>query len=137
MKKVLIGVLALVMILGMVLGLVGCSSSNEAETSSNEAEKYIGEWYGSKIETESNTITFSDYASIVKMELIAEFKSDETYVLHYYVNGEEGEEYPQTGTYTVENGKLILSDEGTGEIVNDELILSFDNGQVKQYFSRQ
>lgn len=125
MKRILIGILALV----MVLGLVGCASSNEAE-------KYIGEWQCYKLETNSNTIVFSDYEAIIKMELTAEFANDGTYIIHYYVNGEEGDQYPQSGTYSVENEVIKLSDDGIGEIVNNELILSFDNGQVKQYFSK-
>lgn len=125
MKRILIGILALV----MVLGVVGCSSSNEAE-------KYIGEWQCYKLETNSKTIVFSDYEAIIKMELTAEFANDGTYIIHYYVNGEEGAQYPQSGTYSVENGVIKLSDDGIGEIVNNELILSFDNGQVKQYFSK-
>ena len=121
MKKVLIGILVLI----MVFAMVGCG---------NSAEEYIGEWDAYKIETDSESVVFSDYYNVVILQLTAEFKNDGTYVFHYYVNGEEGEKYPQMGTYTIENGKIKLSDDGYGEINKDELILYFDNGQVKQYF---
>lgn len=92
----------------MVLGLVRCSSSNK---------EYVGEWQCYKIETDSDTLIFSEYEAIVKLELTAEFANDGTYVLHYYINGEEGEKYPQSGTYTVENGEIKLSEKGDNKNV--------------------
>ncbi|MBR3032220.1 MAG: hypothetical protein IKH92_04285 [Clostridiales bacterium] len=104
---------------------------------SKAAEKYIGVWYGYKVSTDKNDIVFEDYAALVKMELTAEFTSDGKYTLHYYINGEEGEEYPQKGSYSIEDDKIkLIEDEGVGEIVNGELVISFDGegGAVRQYF---
>ena len=127
MKK---GIVFLGLIVFMFCFLSACSSSK-----SNKAEKYIGVWYGYKVSTDDGDIVFEDYANLVKMELTAEFTSDGKYTLHYYIDGSEGENYPQKGRYKIDGGKIILTeDEGVGKIVDGELILSFDNGAVKQYF---
>lgn len=126
MKKIFIIIALLV---SAVITFSGCGSSSKA------AEKYIGVWYGYKVSTSESDIVFAEYASLVKMELTAEFTSDGKYALHYYVAGKEGEKYPQEGTYTMEGEKIVLTeDNGVGEIINGELVLSFDNGAVKQYF---
>lgn len=106
-----------------------------AACGSNAAKPYIGVWYGYKIETDSNSIVFADYESFVKMELTAEFSSDGEYELHYYVAGEEGEKYPQTGKYEMDGNQIILPEnDGYGKIVDGELILYFSDGKVKQHF---
>lgn len=127
MKKLTVVIVAICFLMCCVLS--GCDSSSKA------AEKYIGVWYGYKVSTSESDIVFAEYASLVKLELTAEFASDGKYVLHYYVAGKEGEKYPQEGTYTMEGEKIVLTENnGVGEIINGELVLSFDNGAVKQYF---
>lgn len=123
--------ISLVLLVLIVCSLfVGCGDS-----SSKTAEKYIGIWYGYKVNSGGEDLVFEDYATIAKMELTCEFTSDGNYTLHYYVAGKEGEKYPQTGTYTIDGEKIRLKEnEGVGEIVNGELILSFSDGAVKQYF---
>ncbi len=104
----------------------------------NVAQPYIGTWSAYKIESDSTSIVFSDFASIVKMELLITFNSDGTYIQHYYTNGIEGEHYPQTGEYKIEKNriKLVHSDgtEAYGEIVDGELIIDF-NG-ARQHYNR-
>ena len=127
MKKVLCVTIALLILTVM---LVGCTN-----TSNKKAEKYIGVWYAYKVATNNNVIVFKDYASIAKMELTCEFTADGKYTVHYYVNGKEGDKYPQNGTYTIKDDKIVLTEDGgVGEIINGELILSFSEGGVKQYF---
>lgn len=127
MKRIICSVF---LTLFVCLLLVGCGNSN-----SKAAEKYVGIWYGYKVSSGGTDIVFKDYASIAKMELTCEFTSDGKYTLHYYVAGKEGDKYPQVGTYVMDGNKIILNEsEGTGEIINDELVLSFSNGAVKQYF---
>lgn len=127
MKKLnrIFAILLVVGLMGTFLG--GCGS--------NAAEPYIGVWYGYKVSTSSGDIVFSDLATIVKMELTAEFTDDGEYELHYYVAGKEGEKYPQIGKYEMEDDRIILvDDDGYGEIINGELILYFENGAVQQHF---
>lgn len=127
MKK---GFVFLGLIVLMFCFLSACSSSK-----SDKAKKYIGVWYGYKVSTDDSDIVFEDYASLVKMELTAEFTSDGKYTLHYYLNGSEGKNYPQKGSYKIDGEKIILTEhEGVGEIVDGELVLNFDNGGVRQYF---
>ena len=115
----------------LLISIFAACGSNKSKA----AEKYIGVWYGYKVSTNKSDIIFEDYAPLVKMELTAEFSSDGKYTLHYYINGEEGEEYPQKGSYSIEDERIkLIEDEGAGEIVNGELVLSFDGGAVKQYF---
>lgn len=60
---------------------------------SNPAEPFIGVWYGTKVSTPTGDVVFAEYESIIKMELTAEFSSDGSYELHYYVAGQEGKQY--------------------------------------------
>lgn len=121
---------AFILALCLCVSLCACGENAKEK----EAEKYIGTWYGYKLEAGDETLVFSEYESVVKLELTAEFDEDGTYTLHYYVNGKEGEQYPQTGTYTVEENQLVL-DKGTAELVDEDLVISFDGG-IKQYFTR-
>lgn len=130
MRKIVSLIIALFVFCGM---LAGCG-----ESSSQVADDYVGIWYGYKVSTGDDSIVFSDYSSIMKIELTCEFTRDGKYVQHYYVAGKEGEKYPQEGTYTIDGGKIILSENGgVGEIVNGELVLSFSSsdGTVTQYYS--
>ena len=124
MKRIVIFSVILVCVVAILSGCGG-----------KKTEEFVGIWYGYKVSTPSGDIVFSDYESLVKMELTAEFASDGTYELHYYVAGKEGEAYPQTGNYQVEGERILLPEqEGYGEIVNSELVLYFSEGQIKQYF---
>ena len=82
-------------------------------------------------------MVFAEYAAYVEMVMTAEFDEDGSYIIHYYVNGEEGDKYPQRGTYEEEDGRIIL-DGGSnyGEIVDDELILYYENGQLRHYYTK-
>lgn len=128
MKK-LIRMVAIVLVLCTVAMLfAACGGGN------NAAKPFIGKWNAYKVATGGSEIVFSDYASIAKMELTAEFTKDGTYVFHYYVNGEEGSKYPQSGTYEARDGKLYLDDGGIATIEGGGMVISMDNGAVKQYF---
>ena len=125
MKK--FGMVAVAVFVVCLLVLAGCGK--------NAAEPFIGFWDGYKVVSGSTEIKFSDFAGIAKMELTAQFTSDGEYELHYYVNGKEGDKYPQYGSYEMDGEKIILIDhDGYGKIVDGELVLYFSNGQVKQYF---
>ena len=104
--------------------------------SKNTDNPFVGKWNGYKISAGSDEIVFSDYAALVKLELIAEFSANGTYVFHYYVDGEEGDNYPQKGKYEISDNKIILDDsDAYGKIIANELVLYFDNGEVQQYFT--
>ena len=130
MRKIVCLAIVFFILCGM---LAGCGKS-----SSKVADKYIGIWYGYKVSTGDKSLVFSDYSSVVKIELTCEFTHDGKYVQHYYVAGKEGEKYPQEGTYTIDGDKIVLSEDGwVGEIVNGELVLSCTNsdGTVTGYYS--
>ena len=122
--------ISVVLVLLIVLSFAGCS-----------ANKFAGEWESDKIVTDTaegtNTIIFSEFAAIAKLELTISIDKDGTYAMHYYVNGVEGEAYPQTGTYEIEDGVMIMSGGGRGELEGDELILYFDNDQVMQHYTKK
>lgn len=103
----------------------------------NPAEPFIGVWYGYKISDNSGELVFSEnpILAAANMELTAEFSTDGTYELHYYVFGKEGEKYPKVGKYEARDNRLYLvEDNGYCEIIDGELILNFHNGTVKQYY---
>jgi|GEM_PF-3189243 len=118
-----------------IVALSACAGKQSAETAPKASDKYLGIWYGYKITTNKSDIVFKDYESVAKMELTCEFTEDGRYVIHYYTNGKEGEKYPQEGTYTMDGDKIVLSDGGTGDIVNGDLILTYSDGALKQYYS--
>ena len=127
MKNLKKSIAVLLLVCSFSFVLVGCG--NKA------AKPYLGSWYGYKVCTDDGEIVFEDFSDLVKMELITEFASDGSYVLHYYVAGEEGDQYPKTGKFEMDGEKIVLIDDnGYGEIVNGELVLYFSDGAVKQYF---
>ena len=122
--------IAVILLLSMVAALfAGCGG--------NSAKAYIGRWDAYKIAAEDEELVFADYDSFVKLEYTAIIEEDGSYELHYYVNGEEGTQYPKYGSYKIEDGKIVLIEEdGIGEIVDGELVFYFDDGGVRQYFRK-
>ncbi len=136
MKKT-IRILALVLALCLLGALfAGCGRDGSSRRNKKDpARDYIGKWSAYKISTDGEDLVFADYAQIVKMELTVEFKKDGTYISHYYVNGEEGDKYPQTGEYSMDGDTLVLDGDGaTGEIIDGELVLSMEGGRLKHYY---
>ena len=72
------------------------------------AKPFLGKWNAYQVSTNGSTIVFENMAQLVKMDLNVTFYEDGTYVVHYYVNGQEGSAYPQAGSYTVEGETLTL-----------------------------
>ena len=123
MKKAgrMIAVLLLVCMVGTIFA--ACSSN-----------PFVGKWNAYKISKGDEELVYADFAAIQKLELTAEFTSNNTYVFHYYVNGEEHSDYPKSGTYVLEDGKLLLDNGSTVVIEGDELIVTLANGFNKQFF---
>ena len=117
-------IVAILLLVCMVGTLFAACSSNP----------FVGKWNAYKISKGDEELYYADFESFHKMELTAEFTSDNTYVFHYYVNGEEHSDYPQSGTYVLEDGKLLLDNGSTVVIEGDELIVTLANGLNKQFF---
>lgn len=121
-------------------------SSTACQNSSNVAEKFIGIWDCYKMGTNDpgeQDVVFKDYAARVKMEMTIEFTPDGKYVEHYYVNGKEGDKYPQTGNYVIEGEKIIFSENNNieAEIIDGELVVSVkdsaSNKSAKRYYTKR
>ena len=95
---------------------------------------FVGKWNAYKISKGDEELYYADLERLFKLELTAEFTSDNTYVFHYYMDGEEHSDYPQSGTYVLEDGKLLLDNGSTVVIEGDELIVTLANGFNKQFF---
>ena len=123
MKKAgrMIAVLLLVCMVGTIFA--ACSSN-----------PFVGKWNAYKISKGDEELYYADLERLFKLELTAEFTSDNTYVFHYYMDGEEHSDYPQSGTYVLEDGKLLLDNGSTVVIEGDELIVTLANGFNKQFF---
>ena len=127
MKRVIIKSIALVLCMLTICTLITACAS--------PTDKYMGVWYATKIVTGSTTVPFGEIVKgTLTMEMTIEFSQDGTYIIHYYVNGKEGKEYPQTGTYKVDDDTLVMSNGGKAYTVDGELRIEI-NGSV-QYFTR-
>lgn len=127
MKRVIIKLIALVLCMLTICTLITACAS--------PTDKYVGVWYATKIVTGSTTVPFGEIVKgTLSMEMTIEFSQDGTYIIHYYVNGKEGKEYPQSGTYKVNDDTLEMSNGGKAYTVDDELRIEI-NGSV-QYFTR-
>lgn len=123
-KTYISSLLLVVLLLSAVLS--ACSSAKKA---------YLGTWYGYKLKTDSFEMVFSDISHIAKMELVAEINSDNTYTFHSYVNGKEGDKYPKTGKFEMDGDKIVFPElDGYGEIVDGELVLYFEDGELIHYY---
>lgn len=107
----------------------------------------VGRWTATKVETASGAvIDFSVLENSVEEKFGSEqlieysitINDDSTYLMEYYVNGKQGNNYPKSGTYEVIDEKT-LSLEGEGKVVLQDdgtMIGEFDNGEVKHYYMR-
>lgn len=134
MKKFLVGLLVGVFSFIIALSMVACNNSSKKEDAIYE--EFAGKWYCYKTVAGGDTVDFREFPSFLKFELSIEFFSDKTYIVHYYVNGEEGKEYPHKGTFSiVENGLSLTGDTcGHAEISETGMILILDG--VIQYYQR-
>lgn len=117
-------IVAILLLVCMVGTLFAACSSNP----------FVGKWNAYKISKGDEELYYADLERLFKLELTAEFTSDNTYVFHYYMDGEEHSDYPQSGTYVLEDGKLLLDNGSTVVIEGDELIVTLANGFNKQFF---
>ena len=137
-KRILALVLALCMLCAICAACSEKSSDNDKGSNEKKTETvknpFIGKWEAHKMTwDDGGSLVFSDYASIAKLELIAEISKDGTYVVHYYVNGVEGDKYPQSGTFTFEDGKLYMDDGAVAEMVGDEMIITYEENLKHHY----
>ena len=119
-------IVAILLLVCMVGTLFAACSSNP----------FVGKWNAYKISKGDEELYYADLERFheIELELTAEFTSDNTYVFHYYMNGEEQSDYPKSGTYVLEDGKLLLDNGSTVVIEGDELIVTLANGFNKQFF---
>ena len=137
MKRILCLLLALIMVAGLLCACGSGDSDSASGKSKKEESPFVGKWECYKVVGGGDEIVFADYSAYVEMEMTVEFDEDGTYIVHYYVNGEEGDKYPQSGTYEEDGDRIILDDgDNYGEIVDGELILYYDNAQVQQYYTK-
>ena len=125
-------VLSLALCLIMVCACVAsCSATDKVK------KQYLGIWDVTKIVAGSMVVEFGDTgSSVLRMEMTVEFKNDDTYVIHYYVNGKEGDKYPQSGTYTIEDEVLVMSNGMSARVEGDDLTMNLKDGS-KQYCTRR
>lgn len=122
--KKIISILISVLLIFTCISICACSAFDKSKP-------FIGTWDIYKVSDSSSEIVFSDYANIVDMEMTIQFDENKTYTIHYYVNGKEGDKYPQYGTFTIDGDQLLLSNDGVAEIIDGELVLTIGNS--KQY----
>ena len=93
-----------------------------------------------KVVTADNTVDFEKLGALINMEMYIEFSEKKDYVVHYFVNGKEGENYPQSGTFTVnvetETLALVGGVEGTATISLETNLQLGLNGGVTQYYKK-
>ena len=124
------------LILGICLILccaytISCNSTNKVK------KNFLGIWDVEKIVTSSTVVTFGEVVpSVLVMEMSIQFNDDNTYIIHYYVNGKEGDKYPQCGTFVVEGKTLVLSNGAIASITEDQLVIQTKDGS-HQYCSRR
>lgn len=120
-------VLALLLITLLVLGMTACGSKKAMEP-------FLGSWKVYQMGSESGITDFTTGLFSI-MELTIEIREDGTYTMHYFVAGEEGDQYPKHGEFEMEKGKIIIpgDPDGIGEIVDGDLVLAFGDNNTHYY----
>ena len=126
MKKSYVSLLiTLIFLLLCVICVASCNPTNKVK------KNFIGVWDVKQILAEDETtvvIAFGEIAPLLTMKMSIQFNENDTFVIHYYVNGEEGEHYPQTGTFTVDGDTLVMSNGQIASIKDDKLIVQMEDG---------
>lgn len=118
-------VFAFLLIFALTIPLCACGEKNN----------FVGTWHCYKLEADGDTILFSDLQQIVSLDYSVSFFEDKTYIMHYYVDGEEGSAYPQSGTYALKgNDQATLTPDGIASIMDGEVVLYIGGG--KTYFKK-
>jgi len=134
MKRILKTIVVSLILIVTAFSLVACGNDENQE--SKVIEQYAGKWYCYKTVTNGQTVDFKNLSAYIDIELSIEFSTEKTYICHYYVNGSEGKEYPQEGSFTIEDNSLILTGDisGRAEISGTEMLVTTDG--VVQYYQR-
>lgn len=113
----------------MVLIFVGATACGASE------KDFIGSWTGYKMGTQEDG--FVDLTENPGMfELSMSFQEDGTYTWEFLTLGLNVSNRPNSGTYTIEDGKAILSGDAVAEIKGDDLIVTYAEPYSVQYFKK-